>query len=93
MSTTKLSEKPDKLQGGGGVGATWMASIPSRRSSNAPSRLMLQKPRLAPSGDVEYYWLVFRLYLYLIVPVAIVFLQSYIRLKSKEVSASIPLYV
>ena len=40
MGTSKLSGKPDEMLGGY---LRW-TSIPSRRSSNTPSRFMLRKP-------------------------------------------------
>ena len=40
MGTSKLAGKPDEMLGGY---LRW-TSIPSRRSSNTPSRFLLQKP-------------------------------------------------
>ena len=46
MVTRKLSGKPDEMLG---RYMRWI-SIPSRRSSNTPSRFMLQKPGTAPAA-------------------------------------------
>ena len=45
MGTSKLSGKPDEMLGGY---LRW-TSIPSKRSSNTPSRFMQQKPSEAPA--------------------------------------------
>ena len=54
----KLTEKPEKNGGGGGGGGgggylRW-TSIPSRRSSNTPSRFMLQKPEYKAPAVMSY---------------------------------------